>query len=74
MCERTDRCVLCGSVYARVLTRTRAAELFAVKLLLIRRTWTQVKCWHVDHAAAGGPEDVLESAEDSESGFGVRIQ
>ena len=66
--------MLCGSVYACVLTRTRAAELFAVQLLLVRRTWVQVAEWHADPAAADGPEDVPESAEDGESRSEVRIQ
>ena len=66
--------MLCGSVYACVLTRPRTPELFGVQHLLIRRTWVHATEWHADPAVADGPEDVPESAEDSENGSEVRIQ
>ena len=54
--------------------RTRAADLFAVHLQLIRETWAQVKEWRADPAATDGPQDIPESAGGSKSVFEVRIQ
>ena len=62
-----------GSMYAYLLMRTRAVELFAVHLQLIHGTWAQVMEWHAKIAAVDSPEDVREPTEDSKSVFEVRI-
>ena len=67
---------ICGSMYARMLTRMHTAELFMMHRHLLRRMWTDVKKLHADIAAVEGlrPRGVPGSVRNAESGLGDEVR